>query len=72
MASNHNLGPAKQRDSSAVAAPAVASYGAAAILAYQQACIAAQSLTYPANQTALNAAAAARDKALDPGAIISY
>jgi hypothetical protein len=72
MATNHHLGFAAQRDASATAAVAVANYGAAALLAYQQACIAAQSLTYPANQTALNAAAAARDKALDPSALVNY
>jgi hypothetical protein len=70
MASNHNLGWASQQDSSAAAAAAVASHRAAALLAYAQACIAAQGQTNA--QTLLNAAAATRNAALDPGAIVNY
>jgi hypothetical protein len=70
MATNHNLGFAAQRDSSAAAAAAVASYRAAALLAYEQACIAAQGQTNA--QTLLNTAAATRNAALDPGALINY
>jgi hypothetical protein len=70
MASNHNRGFAAQVDSSAAAAAAVAKNDAAAILAYQQACIAAQGQTNA--QALLNTAAATRNAALDPSAIINY